>query len=173
MQRSEKLARFGQFELDARTGELRANGNGPVQLAEQPLQILLALLECPGELISRDELQKRLWPNNTVVEFEHSISAAMNRLRKALGDSAENPKYIETLARRGYRWKGQVEWRGQPGSNGEATSEKYSGDAIIANEVKFGRRHANAVSVRGYLLAGGVVILLALPLLWFVGKPRP
>jgi serine/threonine protein kinase len=68
------------------------------------------LLEKPGELVLREDLRKRLWPNDTIVEFEHSISAAMNRLRQALGDSAENPRFIETLARRGYRWKTPVEW---------------------------------------------------------------
>jgi serine/threonine protein kinase len=104
------LVRFDEFELDVRTGELRKQGEETVRLSEQPLRILIALLERPGELVLREDLRKRLWPNDTVVEFEHSISAAMNRLRQALGDSAENPRFIETLARRGYRWKTLVEW---------------------------------------------------------------
>jgi DNA-binding winged helix-turn-helix (wHTH) protein len=91
---------------------------------------LIALLERPGELVLREDLRKRLWPNDTVVEFEHGISAAMNRLRQALGDSADNPKFIETLARRGYCWKTPVQWeQRQPASpttqssNGNLTRE--------------------------------------------------
>ena len=108
--RPERVVRFEGLELDIRTGELRVAKGKTVQLSEQPLRILVALLERPGELVLRGDLRKRLWPNDTIVEFEHSISAAMNRLRQALGDSAENPRFIETLARRGYRWKTPVEW---------------------------------------------------------------
>ena len=108
--RSESLARFEGFELNPRTGELRKNGDALVRLSQQPLRILLTLLETPGELVAREDLRKRLWPNDTVVEFEHSINAAIKRLRQALGDSAENPVFIETLARRGYRWKTPVQW---------------------------------------------------------------
>jgi serine/threonine protein kinase/Tol biopolymer transport system component len=103
-------ARFDGFELIVSTAELRSNDGSRTHLSEQTFRILLALLEKPGELVQREELRKRLWPNDTVVEFEHGISAAMNRLRQALGDSAERPRFIETLARRGYRWKTAVEW---------------------------------------------------------------
>jgi eukaryotic-like serine/threonine-protein kinase len=109
--RSEGIVRFEGYELDIRTTELRRADGSAVRLSEQPLRILVALVERPGELVLREDLRKRLWPNDTVVEFEHSISAAMNRLRQALGDSAENPKFIETLARRGYRWKTSVDWQ--------------------------------------------------------------
>ena len=98
------LARFKEFVLDLRTGELCHDSGRVIRLPEQAFQILVMLLESPGEVVSREEIRKRLWPNDTVVEFEHSISAAMNRLRQALGDSASDPTYIETLARRGYRW---------------------------------------------------------------------
>ncbi|HXJ88278.1 MAG TPA: protein kinase [Candidatus Binatia bacterium] len=108
--RSESIARFEGFELNLRSAELRKPDGITIRLSEQPLRILIALLERPGELVLREELRKRLWPNDTIVEFEHSISAAMNRLRQALGDSAESPKLIETLARRGYRWKSPVTW---------------------------------------------------------------
>jgi DNA-binding winged helix-turn-helix (wHTH) protein len=108
--RSEGVARFEGFELDLRSAELRKPNGTTVRLSEQPLRILIALLERPSELVLREDLRKRLWPNDTIVEFEHSISAAVNRLRQALGDSAENPKFIETLARRGYRWKTSVTW---------------------------------------------------------------
>ena len=93
--------RFEGFELDLHSGELRKNGTPPVRLPEQSFQILAMLLEHPGKVVSRREIQQRLWPDGTVVEFEHSIGAAMNRLRQALGDSAENARYIETLTRRG------------------------------------------------------------------------
>lgn len=94
---------FAGFRLDLRAGELRAEGGKIVRLPEQPFRILKTLLERPGEIVTREELRKCLWPNDTIVEFEHSISAAMNRLRQALGDSAEEPRFIETLAKRGYR----------------------------------------------------------------------
>ena len=108
--RSEGVARFDGFELCLRSAELRKPNGTTIRLSEQPLRILIALLERPSELILREDLRKRLWPNDTIVEFEHSINAAMNRLRQVLGDSAENPKFIETLARRGYRWKTAVTW---------------------------------------------------------------
>src|SRR5712691_617943 len=104
------LVRFEGFELDTRTGELRKDGINVVRLSKQPLRMLVALLERPGEVVLREDLRKRLWPNDTIVEFEHSINSAMKRLRQALGDSADNPRFIETLARRGYRWKTPVQW---------------------------------------------------------------
>jgi len=110
IERSQGLARFEDFELDLRSAELRQNGREAVRLADQPFRILIALLEHPREVVLREDIRKRLWPNDTIVEFEHSISAAMNRLRQALGDSADNPHYIETLARRGYRWMVPVQW---------------------------------------------------------------
>jgi len=94
--------RFGDFEADLKTGELWRNG-GRVRVQEQPFQVLAVLLERPGELVTRDELRQRLWPADTFVDFDHSLNTAINKLREALGDSASDPKYIETLARRGYR----------------------------------------------------------------------
>ena len=110
MGQSDDLVRFEAFELDTRTGELFKDGTKIVHLSEQPLRIMLALLERPGELVLREDLRRRLWPNDTIVEFEHSINAAMKRLRQALGDSAEEPHFIETLPRRGYRWKTTAHW---------------------------------------------------------------
>jgi serine/threonine protein kinase/tetratricopeptide (TPR) repeat protein len=94
--------RFGAFELDLRSGELLRSGQRIV-LPEQPLQMLRILLENGGGITTREEIQHKLWPNDTVVEFDHSINAAIRKLREALGDSADHPKYIETIARRGYR----------------------------------------------------------------------
>jgi DNA-binding winged helix-turn-helix (wHTH) protein len=79
-------------------------GNTPVRLQEQPFQIMRLLLARPGGLVTRDEIRNRLWPNGTYVDFEHSLNAAVKRLRAALGDDARAPQYIETLPRRGYRW---------------------------------------------------------------------
>jgi serine/threonine protein kinase len=124
-ERPPHVARFGSFELDVRAGELRPLDGGPVRLPEQSLRILILLLEHPGEVVQREEIQKKLWPNDTIVEFEHSISAAMNRLRQALGDYADKPKYVETLARRGYRWMVPVEWvDGTPALQPSTAAEK-------------------------------------------------
>jgi len=103
------VARFESFEVNLRSGELLKNGER-TKLPDQSFQILVMLLERPGEVVLRQEIQKRLWPNDTIVEFENSINAAIKRLRVALGDSASEPRYIETLARRGYRWAVPVEW---------------------------------------------------------------
>src|SRR4029077_5081043 len=102
--------RFEGFQLDLRAGELRPDAGKSLRLSEQPFRILIMLLERPGEVLTREEIRKELWPDNTIVEFEHSINAAMNRLRQALRDSGDHPRYIETLARRGYRWMVSVEW---------------------------------------------------------------
>ena len=107
--RSPYLARFESFEVNLRAGELHRNGER-IKLPEQSFQILTMLMERAGEVLTRQEIQQKLWPNDTVVEFENSINAAIKRLRMALGDSADQPTYIETLARRGYRWKVPVEW---------------------------------------------------------------
>jgi Tol biopolymer transport system component/DNA-binding winged helix-turn-helix (wHTH) protein len=98
-----RSVRFGIFELDLRAGELRRNGS-KIRLQEQPFQVLTVLLERPGEVVTREELQKKLWPADTFVDFDHSLNAAIRRLRDALGDSAENPRFVETVARRGYRF---------------------------------------------------------------------
>ena len=104
---SQHKVRFGAFELDLRTAELRTNRQN-LTLQGQPFQILIVLLERPGELVTRDELQRRLWTADTFVDFEHNLNKAVNRLRDALDDSAERPKFIETLPRKGYRWVGPV-----------------------------------------------------------------
>jgi serine/threonine protein kinase/Tol biopolymer transport system component len=104
-----RLARFESFEVSLHSGELRKNGD-KVKLPDQSFQVLAMLLAKPGEIVMRHEIQKRLWPNDTVVEFENSINAAVKNLRLALGDSADHPRYVETLARRGYRWMVRVDW---------------------------------------------------------------
>jgi Tol biopolymer transport system component/DNA-binding winged helix-turn-helix (wHTH) protein len=105
---SSPKVRFGDFELDLRTAELRRNGD-KFLLQGQQYQVLTILLERPGELVTRDELKKKLWPSDTFVDFDHSLNKAVNRLRETLADSAERPRFIETLPRRGYRFIGTVE----------------------------------------------------------------
>lgn len=104
-----RSARFGAFELDLKAGELRKN-NRKIRLQNQPFQILVLLLESAGEVVSREEMRKRLWSDETIVEFDHSVGTALKKLRQALGDDAAKPRYIETLPRRGYRWLLPVEW---------------------------------------------------------------
>lgn len=101
--------RVGAFEFDLKAGELRDTDGRVRRLQEQPFRILLMLVERSGGLVTREEIQKKLWPNDTVVEFDHSIHTAVNKLRQAFGDSAEDPKYVETVARRGYRLMVPVE----------------------------------------------------------------
>jgi TolB-like protein len=105
---SRGIVRFGAFELDEDARELRRDGI-KVRLQEQPLQVLQILLEHPGKLVTREELQKRIWPSDTFVDFDHGINNAIKRLREALADTSETPHYIETLARRGYRFLHPIE----------------------------------------------------------------
>lgn len=99
---------FGPFELDCRTGELYRESH-KVPLQEQSFRILMMLLQAPGELVSREDLQRNLWHESTFVDFDHGLNNAIKRLRESLNDSAENPVYIETLRRRGYRFIGHVD----------------------------------------------------------------
>jgi TolB-like protein/DNA-binding winged helix-turn-helix (wHTH) protein/Tfp pilus assembly protein PilF len=107
--------RFGDFELDVNTGELQSTAapepNNKVILREQVFQVLLMLLEHEGKIVTREEIKNRLWPDDAVVDFDHSINATIKALRRALGDSADNPRYIETLARRGYRLMPGIEYQ--------------------------------------------------------------
>jgi TolB-like protein/DNA-binding winged helix-turn-helix (wHTH) protein len=98
--------RFGIFEADVRTGELTKHGKR-LRLQEQPFQLLAMLLERPGELVTREELSSRLWPQ-TIVDFDHGLNKAIGKIREALGDSSENPRFVETVARRGYRFLADV-----------------------------------------------------------------
>src|ERR1700687_1027872 len=102
------LLRFATFEVNTEIGELRRFGHR-VKLQDKPFQILVALLERPGALVSREELHQRLWSDDTFVDFDHNLNNAIDKLRKALSDSAEQPKFIETLPRRGYRFVAPVE----------------------------------------------------------------
>src|SRR5947208_7080579 len=101
--RSRSILRFGVFEVDVRAGELRRQGVR-IKLQEQPFHVLTVLLQRPGEVVTREELRSQNWPADTFVDFDNSLNTAINKLREALGDSADNPRFIETLPRRGYRF---------------------------------------------------------------------
>src|SRR5690242_13359437 len=104
-----EVRRFGPFEVNVHSGELRKHGTR-VRLPEQSFQILLLLVERHGGAVSREDICLRLWPNHTIVEYDHSINTAVRRLRSALGDTAESPRYVETVAKRGYRFIAEVEF---------------------------------------------------------------
>ena len=98
---------FDNFDVDLRAGELRKNGSR-IRLQAQPFRLLVLLLENAGEVVTRDEICHELWPDNTFVDFEHGLAAAIKKIREAIGDSAENPRYVETLPKRGYRFVGKI-----------------------------------------------------------------
>jgi cholera toxin transcriptional activator len=137
LENNSKIVRFGVFELDLSAGELRKGGR-KLRLQEQPLQVLAMLLDRAGEVVTREELRNRLWPSDTFVDFDHSLNTAVNKLREALGDSAASPRFVETLARRGYRFIAPVEAAavaessvqpaiGKPGSQGTEDAPVLSG----------------------------------------------
>src|SRR6516162_9496875 len=120
--RPPEILHFGTFEVDAHAGELRKQGKR-VKLQDQPFQVLEVLLHRPGEVVTREELRSQIWPQDTFVDFDNSLNTAINKLREALGDSADNPRFIETLPRRGYRFIAPVS-----GIDGAATSNEDQGD---------------------------------------------
>ncbi|MEI9969890.1 MAG: winged helix-turn-helix domain-containing protein [Terracidiphilus sp.] len=126
--RSAQRYRFGVFEADAATGELRRQGMR-VKLNAQPFQVLLMLLERPGQLVTRDEISRVLWPEGTFVDFEHGVNSAVNRIREALGDTAGSPRFVETLARRGYRFLAPVD-RINPGKVDQLTLDESQFPAL-------------------------------------------
>jgi cholera toxin transcriptional activator len=120
-QNNSRIARFGVFELDLTAGELRKNGR-KLRLQEQPFQILALLLERAGDVVTREELRQKLWAADTFVDFDHGLNTAVNKLREVLGDSASTPRYIETLARRGYRFIAPLQKDVQPDAQQPASS---------------------------------------------------
>jgi DNA-binding winged helix-turn-helix (wHTH) protein len=108
---SPRTIQFGEYSIDLETSELRTNGN-KFLLQEQSFQVLRTLLERPGELVTREELKNKLWSEGTFVDFDHSLNKAVNRLRSVLADSAETPRFIQTIPRRGYRFIGPVDLGG-------------------------------------------------------------
>jgi DNA-binding winged helix-turn-helix (wHTH) protein len=122
---SGRLVRFGIFEANLALGELRKNG-AKIRLQEQPFQVLGVLLERPGEVVTREDLRMRLWNAETFVDFDHSLNTAINKLRDALDDSAANPRFVETLAKRGYRFIAPVRFEDVRGTNGATLNASES-----------------------------------------------
>lgn len=137
MERHSPLLRFGRFEADASSGELRKDGR-VLRVQEQPFQILLMLLYNQGRVVTREELREKLWPADTFVDFDHSLNTAINKLREILGDSATNSIFIQTLARRGYRFMVPVEMTGaalpQPASPAPAKDVVSSAAAAATDD---------------------------------------
>jgi TolB-like protein/DNA-binding winged helix-turn-helix (wHTH) protein len=155
--------RFGIFEVDLHAGRLTKHGSH-LKLQEQPFQVLAMLLEKPGELVSREELRNRLWPR-TIVDFDHGLNKAINKIRDALGDSAENPRFVETVARRGYRFLADVEVIKAPSPQSKTTPGVVgSADhaSVLARVWK--QRHSRAWRLLGF----GQALLLVAALLWIV-----
>src|SRR6266705_6924630 len=136
---STDVVRFNTYEVHLRAGELYRAGH-KIRLQDQPFQVLALLLEHPGEVVAREELQKRLWPADTFVDFDHSLNTAIKKLRLALGDDRENPRFIETLARRGYRFIAHVEnhargtsANGEGGQGGVAIGDRHASRIDLAH----------------------------------------
>jgi TolB-like protein/DNA-binding winged helix-turn-helix (wHTH) protein len=166
-----QLVRFDLFELDLRAGELRKGGIR-IRLQEQPLQVLQALLEKPGEVVTGEELQKRIWPVDTFVDFDHGLHAAVNRLRTALSDSADRPRYIETVGRRGYRFIGKLEPSEQPAPTPPAPRNdpvKKPQQRVWNSWTGMLGGFAVALAIVGVLIAGNVYGLKD----WLLGSAKP
>jgi TolB-like protein/DNA-binding winged helix-turn-helix (wHTH) protein/Tfp pilus assembly protein PilF len=146
-----RIVRFGLFEIDLRAGELRKNGI-KIKLQEQPFQVLVTLLQHAGDVVTREELRQQLWPKDTFVDFDHSLNAAIKRLRDALGESAESPIFIETLARRGYRFNASV-------SLGRAP--------VVAQTRSRTFPSYPAQAMRKHQLLGLAVVAVVAALIWF------
>src|SRR5271170_6951935 len=169
------ILRFGVFELDRDAMELRRNG-APIRLQEQPLRVLAALVERPGEIVTREELQQRIWGKDTFVDFEQSLNKAVNRLREALNDEAGQPRYVETVPRRGYRFIAPVtglnstEQPRPPVLPGSVSDAKPAADLGYAPGSISGARPAAVLAKkRGWLalgLSAGVILLAAISA-WF------
>src|ERR1700755_23794 len=162
--------RFGVFELDASSGELRRNGT-VVKLREQPARILLLLLEHAGQMVTREQLRQHLWPSDTFVDFDHSLNSAVMKPREALGDSADKPLYIETIPKRGYRFVAPVTvplatQNAMPSPQGEhaiATPARATGGESEIADLSTGLSPDRAKERHRYLLLGitvaGVVVI--------------
>jgi TolB-like protein/DNA-binding winged helix-turn-helix (wHTH) protein/Tfp pilus assembly protein PilF len=158
-----RTVRFGTFEADLGTRELRKGGMR-IKLQGQPFEVLAMLLERPGEVVPREELQQRLWPTDTFVDFDHGVNTAINRLREALGDSAENPRFVETLPRRGYRFIAPLEPQvGVPITSGVPTGSSLPESNAVETETGSrvsGRRARAAIAA----LVAAIVLIAGLSL---------
>src|SRR5580693_7197087 len=161
--------RFGVFEVDLQASELRKQGI-KVKLQQQPFEVLVMLLERPGEVVTREEIQKRLWPADTFVDFERGLNRATNRLRESLGDEADRPRFIETLPRRGYRFIAPVAKLEESGHVAELTPPHA--DAVPTNGTPHSPRFGRARLRVGFLIAIGAIALLVVAAWFAFFRPR-
>ena len=158
---SRRIVRFGVFEVDLQTGELRKNGL-KLKLQEQPFQILALLLERPGEVVTREELRQKLWSNDTFVDFDHGLNISINKIRQALADSAENSRFIETLARRGYRFIAPIDEVSRRSHSQEPLSDASHGSnfakACTVDDLRYSSQLLDFLSSQSedYCLADGL-----------------
>ena len=162
------MIRFGIYEADLEAGELRKGGR-IIKLQEKPFQILAILLKRPGQIVTRQELKDRLWPGDTYIDFDHGLNTAVGKLRQALGDSAENPRFIETIPRRGYSFFAPILWENAP------PGHSYEDPSTAG--LKEGRRHRKLLLAAPFALAlvGAVVFVVftRLALAWAVTVTVP
>ena len=184
-----RFVRFEGYRVDLQTGELRKNGT-KIRLSGQPFQILAFLLEKPGELITREELRARLWPDEVFVDFDHSLNAAVNKLREALCDSTSEARFVETLPKRGYRFIAPIEVQDEPAAHqspaispepllpdpgqdrklrGNVTSARVSITTPVTHLPRPRRRHALRLSI----LCGACVLLASAGFLVYKGRHAP
>jgi TolB-like protein/DNA-binding winged helix-turn-helix (wHTH) protein/Tfp pilus assembly protein PilF len=156
------IFRFGAYEVDSRTGELRKNGMR-IRCQEQPIQVLVALLERPGELLTREELRQRVWPEDTFVDFDHALNTAVKKIRAALNDEADSPRYLETVPRRGYRFIAPVQTEMTPGR----TSEE-----LTVNDLEVPEIHRPLINRRVMLLAATLIAFIGGGYYWTNHRAR-
>jgi DNA-binding winged helix-turn-helix (wHTH) protein/Tol biopolymer transport system component len=161
--RSPQVTRFGIFEVDLRSGELHKHGL-KVKLQEQPFEILTMLLAHPGEVVTREELRKELWPEDTFVDFDNSLNTGINKVREALGDSADNPRFIETLPRRGYRFIAPVDGETLTRASGIEVLPEERSRRQLAGRILRSRYTKVAAAVVFLAVAAFILLLLARPL---------
>jgi DNA-binding winged helix-turn-helix (wHTH) protein len=139
-----RLLRFGVFEVDLAAGELRKNG-ARMRLQEQPFQVLAALLENAGQVVTRDDLRQKIWSADTFVDFDHSLNTAVNKIREALGDSASSPRFVETLARRGYRFIAPVDSAAPANAPNDVPATAPAGEMVLHPELHVPLPHRGLV----------------------------
>jgi TolB-like protein/Tfp pilus assembly protein PilF len=167
---SRSCLRFGVFEADLASRELRKNGN-KIRLQDQPFQVLTLLLENRGQVVTREELRQKIWPADTFVDFDNSLNAAVNKIREALGDSAENPRFVETLPRRGYRFVASLEDKKSEGIHSLAVLplENLSGDP----EQEYFAEGMNEALINTLAKIGGLRVISRTTAMHYKGVHRP
>ena len=171
-----RVFRFGVFEVDSREGELRKSGLR-IKLQDQPFQVLVMLLERPGEIVTREELQRRLWPADTFVDFDHSLNSAIKKLREALQEQAENPRFVETVPKRGYRFIAPVETETSPTRRSNVVTRTSSSEETPTGTEVVSPVHGRRARVLALALAAAIVLLIGLTLIrkgeLRIGGPSP